>query len=252
MPGSPAGLAARRQFIHDVLAILGDAAILYVPLGTDTTTSTTADRNGRTITWDATVAARYSTQGSGLLLDFDGTDDEGDTPDVAALTFGDGTNDLPFSIGGLYVPDANNALMTLMGKANSSSAEEYEFYLDASGHLNFRLTDESASAFLEGRYAAAVGTSLTLLSGTYDGSRAITGVRLFTDGVSRTVTNDSSGSYVAMENTAALLHFGARYTTKEQFYNGREGFQYITPGVLQDEQQWALKELVNGHYGLTL
>lgn len=246
------GLQKRREFINDLLTVLGDCRLLWVPLSTDTTTSTTVDRSGLTVTWDATIASRFSNQGSGALLDFDGTGNEGDTPDDNLHSFGNSSQDEPFSVGGLVVPDANNALMTIIGKMNSASAEEWELFLDASGHMNFQVTDESASATLEARYAAAVGTSAVLLGASYDGAGAVSGMSLYTNGISRTVTNDSSGTYVAMENTAALTHIGARYTTKERFFNGRIGFVYVTAKALNRHEHWAINQLVNGYYGLTL
>ena len=230
--GSLSGLQKRREFIADKLSILGDAALLFVPIGTDTTSSTGVDRNGRVITWDATIAGRYSTQGSGLLVDFDGAANDGDTPDVDALSFGDSQYDFPFSVGGLFVPDVNNALMTLLAKGGAATTEEWELFLDASGHPNFRLADESATAFLEGRYAVAAGTSVVTIDATYSGSRLVGGISLYTNGVSRTVTNDSSGAYVAMENSTGLMHVGARFATKEQFFNGRIGYAYVTPRML--------------------
>ena len=59
----------------------------------------------------------------GSALDFDGTDDEADAPDTATLSFGDGAVDQPLSIVVLCKPDANNALMTLVGKLGSATLE---------------------------------------------------------------------------------------------------------------------------------
>ena len=205
------------------------------------------------LTYDASIAGRKGVQGSGVTVDFDGTDDEADTPDVDGLSFGNSAIDQPFSIVVLCKPDANNALMSLVAKASSATVgEEYQFFLDASGHLNFQLQDESVDTYLEARYAAAVGTAWTLLGGTYDGSGGIFGLALFTDGLTRTVTNDSSGTYVAMENGAALVHLGARYTTKEQFFNGQIALAVVYEKQLSRDEMWQIKTNVNSFFGLTL
>lgn len=242
----------RDEFIAHVLDICGQTELFWLPALGDTTTTTTVDRNGRVFTYDATIAARIATQGSGISVDFDGTDDEADTPDVAALSFGDGAVDQPFSIIVLCKPDANNALMTLLAKSNSATAEEWEAFLDASGHLNFAVLDESATATLEARYAAAVGTDWVLLGATYDGTAAISGLAVYTNGVSRAVTDDSSGTYVAMENTAALVHLGARYTTKARFFNGRIALVLLVARALSRDNMHEITKAVNAYADLAL
>ena len=243
----------RALFIHDLLDLCGDTRLLWLPKSTDTTTTTDESRNARVFTYDATIAARLSAQGAGQAVDFDGTDDEADVPDADNLSFGDAAKDEPFSVVVLCKPDANNALMSLLAKASSATVgEEWQLFLDASGHLNFQLQDESADTTLEARYAAAVGTSWTLLGGTYDGSGGIGGLALFTGGASRAVTDDSSGAYVAMENGAALVHLGARYTTKEQFFNGKMALALLVAKALSRDEMWELTKLVNSYFGLTL
>lgn len=251
--GSPTGDQKRDEFIATILRICGPVELLWLPALSDTTTTTERSRNARVVTYDATIAARIGTLGSGVSVDFDGTDDEADVPDADALSFGDGARDSPLSIIVLCKPDANNALMSLLAKASSATVgEEYQFFLDASGHLNFQLQDESADTYLEARYAAAVGTSWTLLGGTYDGTGGIFGLALFTDGLTRAITNDSSGTYVAMENGAALVHLGARYTTKEQFFNGRIALAILCGKALTRDEMWELKNGVNAFCDLAL
>lgn len=251
-PSTPAGDQKLNEFIHNILHICGDVRRLWIPKTGDTTTTTDSSLYGVTWTYDATVAARFQQLGSGWQLDFDGTDDEADTPDTGNQSFGDGANDAPLSIAVLCTPDVNNAAMTLLAKENSSSAEEWNFGLNASGHLVLTLTDESATATLLGTYATAVGTAATLLGSSYDGSKAATGISNYKDGDAVTTAAGGSGTYIAMENTAALVHLGARYTTKAQFFNGKIAFAVLTAKFLTDEDHFALKELVNGYYDLTL
>lgn len=250
--GSPTGDQKRDEFIAHILDICGQTELFWLPALGDTTTTTEVSRNARVITYDATIATRKATQGSGISVDYDGTDDEADTPDVDGLSLGDGAVDQPLSIVVLCKPDVNNALMTLLAKSNSATAEEYELFLDASGHLNFALLDESATATLEARYAAAVGTDWVLLGGTANGTGGIGGLAVYTNGVSRAVTDDSSGTYVAMENTAALVHLGARYTTKERFFNGRIALTLLVGRALNQDEMWEITKAVNAFADLSL
>ena len=256
LAGSPVGDQVRDDFISKLHTICGDGdfvRLLWLPKKGDTTTTTSEEKDSRVFTYDATIAARISNLGSGVSVDFDGTDDEADVPDNDDFTFGDSLSDKPFSVVVLCKPDVNNALMTLLAKSNSATAEEWELFLDASGHLNFALLDESATATLEARYAAAVGTDWVLLGGTYNGIGGIGGLAVYTNGVSRAVTNDSSGTYVAMENTAALVHLGARYTTKERFFNGPKALVLLAAGKeLTQDEMYQITKAVNAFFDLAL
>ena len=244
-----------RQFVHDLLAVLGDCRLLWLPNLADTTTSTERSRHADTVTWSESLASfdtRPARLGSGVAVAFNGTDEEGDVPDAGRYSFGDGAVDQPFSVLALVRPDANDALMTIVGKLDSAAAEEWELSLSASGHPQLVLTDESASATLAARDAAAAGTGWVLLAATYDGSGAASGLRLYKDAANRTVTDDSSGTYTAMENTAASVHLGARYTTKERFLDGSLAMVAVTAKALSQDEVWAVKELVDSYFGLSL
>ena len=247
--GTPAGDQNRDAFYVALLGIIGyDARLIWTPETNETTTSTDRSLNERVITYDATVAARYSPLGSMWQIDFDGTDDEADTPDAAALSFGNSVTDEPFSVGVLCTPDVNNAAMTLIAKENASTAEEWNLRLNASGHLVLTLTDESASGTIVGTFATAVGTAVTLLGAGYDGTGANTGIQLYKNGAKVTTARSAAGSYVAMEDTTALVHLFARYTTKEEFFNGKGALSFITPRYLDDSAWWELKRLVNAYH----
>ncbi len=244
-----------RQLVRDLLAVLGDCRLFWLPNLTDTTTSTERSRHAGTITWSESLASWDTVRarlGSGVAVAFNGSDEEGDVPDTGRYSFGDGAADQPLSIVALMKPDANDALMTVVGKLSSTTAEEWELGLSASGHPQLVLTDESASATLAGRDPAAAGTGWVLLAATYDGSGAASGLRLYKDAANRTLTDDSSGTYAAMENTAALVHLGARYTTKERFFDGSIALVAVTAKLLGTDDVWAVKELVNAYFGLSL
>jgi hypothetical protein len=250
--GSPTGDQVRDAYIANFLDICKYDSALWLPGLSDTTTSTDVSKNALVFTYDATIAARISTLGSMISVDFDGTDDEADTPDVNLLSFGDAAIDSPFSLVVLCKPDVNNAAMTLIAKENSATAEEWNMRLNASGHLVVTLTDESASATIIGTYATAVGTSRVQLGMTYTGSMASSGITNYVNGAKVTTAASGSGTYVAMENTAALVHLFSRYTTKEEFFNGGGEMAAIVLGALSAEQHWRLKQLNNSVFDLSL
>ena len=207
-----------RQFVADVLAVLGDARLLLVPNLTDTTTSADRSRFAHTITWSKSVKT-FDTPparlGSGVVFDLDGVDEEGDVPDAARLRFGDGQADQPFSIVALVNPDANDTTYELLGKAASASDQEYELTISSSGYLALDLIDEVSGASIGRRYDTAIGTALAMIAATYDGGAAGTGIRLYKNATILTpVVDTGSGPYVAMVGATGALSIGARLTTK--------------------------------------
>lgn len=251
--GTPLADAMRREFIGDFLAIVGDTRLLWLPNNSDTTTTTGADLNGKTITYEATIAGRISPLGSGTAVDFDGSANFGeDTSDSDIYSFGDNAADEPLSIVVLCKPDANDTTYSLVSKANSASAEEYLFQLTSNGYPQLVIYDESATTNLSGAYETAAGTDWTLLTAVYDGSGSVTGIKNYVDGVAVTTALAESGTYIAMENTAATTRLAAKYTTEQDFFNGNMTLVAIVAKRLSDHENWQIKELANSYFGLTL
>lgn len=246
--GTTVGDQIRDQFYANLLAILGDTPLLWLPESSDTTTATSKDRNGRSITWDATVASRFSRLGSGLQQDFDGDDDEGDTPDVAAYSFGDGTNDTPFSLLWVGTPDTDASAQTLISKQNSATVDEWELHITATnGYPTFDLIDASSSGIIGRSHDTDIGTSLVFIAATYSGSQAVGGMNIYKNAaVVDDGTGGTTGSYTAMEDTASLVRLGCRYTTQERFYNGNKALTAIVAKELTPDELWAIKEMLNG------
>ena len=123
-----------REFDAALLDLLGDVRLL---LRFDNSGATLTDRskNARTLTWSEDVSA-FDTPpvelGSGYAVTFNGTDEEGDTPDSDDLSFGDGSVDQPFSIVALVNPsDATDS--TILSKLNvNTGGGEWRFFLDGS------------------------------------------------------------------------------------------------------------------------
>lgn len=244
--------------IHNIVGGNGDAVrLLWTPSSGDTTTATSKDKDQRTITWDATVASRLTALGGGLAQDFDGTNDEGDIPDNDDFSYGDGATDEPFSVVALVNPDgvASGSQVLVTKYDTGNSIEEWRVRIDIDEKAFLECWDASASAQIrrKGNTAYTVG-SWGLFGGTYDGSAAITGIRLYKDGSQDTTTDDGAGSYTAMENLTAKVYIGAEENsgTAENFFNGKMAFILIVATQLSEDQMWSIKEAVNAFFNLSL
>ncbi len=248
------------QLVNDLLALLGDCRLLWLPNLTDTTTSTERSRHAATITWSESLAAFDATRtrlGSGAAVDFNGTDEEGDIPDDARYSFGDGAVDQPFSVIALVNPDVVDAAQAFVTKCDDTTAStkrEWRLYIDASGNHLFRIADESAGAWIGRQGSGLNAATWVLLGATYDGSGASTGIRLYEDAAQADTADSNSGSYAAVEETASLLRIGFRQgsAAAADLFNGKMGLVAVTAKCLTVHEMWAVKELVNGYFGLSL
>jgi hypothetical protein len=156
--------------------------------------------------------------------------------DHANYSFGNGTVDTPFSVGAWIRP---NAIVTnvIMGKYDSAGGvEEWRFFIDSSGLLSLELHDASASATEIAVSAAALTVGQwVFVVGTYDGTETAPVVNLY---VNASAVNDGSttesGTYVAMENTAAPLTIGCSGVTATPVaeFHGRIALPFITGKAL--------------------
>jgi len=147
-------------------------------------------------------------------LDFDGIDDDIDLGDTASLSFGDGTDDTPFTMSAFVkpasIPEWGNVLCKGDGTWNTG---EYQFVLhdDPSGSIGIRTVDESAAAHFtkitDAGYVTA-GNWLHMVA-AYDGVDT-NGFLIYANGSSVAFTDGSDGTYVAMENTTKKTFIGSR------------------------------------------
>lgn len=132
--------------------------------------------------------------------------------DHNSYSFGNGTADDAFSVGAWIRPNAI-ATNVVMGKYDSAgNLEEWRFFIDSNGKLSLELHDASASAteIAVSDSAMSVGHWVFVVA-AYDGGETAPDVRLYasTGTAAVAAANDGStaetGSYTAMENTAAPL-----------------------------------------------
>jgi len=252
----------RAQFISQFHAICGHERVqlLWLPKGTDTTTSTSEDRGGKVLTWGATIAARLSALGMGYAVSFNGTSQYATTPDVDALSFGDGLNDSPFSVGALCTGPVDAPQRALLSKHEATTGDtkrEWVLrYNSTTKYLSFVTADESASGQSVGRFygTAITASAWRLLTGTCDGTRWITSCAVHENSTRRDDTNTGGGSYVAMENTGSLVYLGAikGATAITEYFSGSMALAYVVSRQLQPDDLWALTNLCNWYFNLSL
>lgn len=259
--GTPEGDRARDAFIGNVLDVIGhNSPLFWLPSITDTTTSTTVDRNARTVTWDATIASRVSELGSGVKVTFNGSSNYGSIADAAGLTFGDGATDQAFSITALVNQTASAAvkqIITKMDTTTGNTKREWEFTLTDAEKVQCDGIDESAGAQVGRAYGTALSTgSWLMLTMTYDGTRANSGFKIYSADSQIDNADNSANSYTAMEDTAATVLIGARTGTDgagSNFFQGSMATIFIARGkVLSIDELTTLKHFINSYHDLSL
>lgn len=217
---------------EDVLSILGSGGII-LPIGDpilsklDASTFTTVrnSSSGVESTWTWSEAPKDfdvppATRGIVPIVDFNGTDEQADTPDADYYSFGaDGTapNEPTFSLGLWVRPDDVSANAVFLSKFDSGN--EYVFFSDTSATLRFRIFDDSTGGRI-GRASASnelIANQWQLIVATYDASAADSGCTVYRNASAVDTTNQASGSYTAMENLTGLPKFGEAFS---DFING--------------------------------
>ena len=145
---------------------------------------------------------------------FDGTNDYISVPDHADLSFGDGSDDSPFSIAAwVKVNTIADDSRCIINKGDAGNGYEWRLYLIDS-KLAIRLYDASTGIY-RGQQAdnALPDTDWHFVVMTYDGRGTNSpqdGIVLYVDGkiVDDTVIS-SGGTYTAMEDTNSIVEIGS-------------------------------------------
>jgi hypothetical protein len=254
--GRRATRISRAAFLSGVSAILGaNQRLIYTPNGSDTTTSVESSSAGRTITWDATIAARVARLGNGWYQTFNGTTQYGIAPDTADLSFGNGTVDTPFSC--FVVANVTSAAgaRTFLAKSDAAN-QEYLFGVNGN-FLNYGQFDQSIpSTPTRGSNATITRGSWQTFSSTYSaatgGATAMNDVTFYGNGNVLASTAFNDAGYVAMEGLAAGLSIGARTAGTAEFYTGSLALVCLTQKLLTAAEHLAIKALCNKYFGLKL
>lgn len=139
--------------------------------------------------------------------------------DNVAYSFGDGSDDSPFSIAAWIYATTHTDVQTIISKLDFTSGSELrEWNLDLliSGKPILWLWDESANAYVWEKANDALSVGWHFVVVTYDGRGGATaqnGITFYIDGSSVDSGGGSIGAYDSMENTATKVVIGAYYGT---------------------------------------
>jgi hypothetical protein len=178
------------------------------------TTAADHSTNGNDGTLTNGPSWSYALPSSAILepkysIDFDGTNDYISVSDDDSLSFGDGSTDSAFSISAWINADVTTNFR-IAAKGSGTSNREWLFTLDTNSKFTLALYDLDHNNMINGRYDTALssGTWYHLLA-TYDGNKNISGLKLYINGISVQVTNNSAGSYGGMHETSGDLTIGS-------------------------------------------
>lgn len=243
----------REQFIAQILTITGDTRLFWLPKNIDTTTSTDESLNARVITYDATIAGQFSKVGLGDAVSFDGATDFGSIPDVANLSFGNGTTDSPFSIVAIANVADSAAVRRIVSKYNNIT-REWRFGITGTDTLFFGFYDESLDV-APFRTSDAVITqgSWRLFGGVYTaatgGATAADDIILYQDGLPIASAPSNSPTYVAMEDTTSTINIGAD-GSPGSFFVGSMALILVVAKALTASEMWAIYQACSAYFNL--
>ena len=149
--------------------------------------------------------------------ELDGNSDYTIAVDSDDFSFTDGTNDLPFSISfwanfQTHSSNPTNASW-IITKRDASTNEEYQvtffdnsfqFWLFSQGGNSAYVTASLPFTPITG------GTTWQHFTVTYNGSQTFSGIKMYIDGVSQTLTDSSVGAYLGMINGSEPINIGSQ------------------------------------------
>jgi hypothetical protein len=153
----------------------------------------------------------------GNAVSFDGINDFINLGDGADLSFGDDTNDFPFTFSA-WVNADDLSDFPIIAKGVYNSTAEYSWMFNGSDQLRLEIYDDSNST-----YESARTDALTSFQGkwthcvvTYDGrggTSANQGIALYINGLAQSLTLAGAGTYGAMKDKGADAYIGRNNTT---------------------------------------
>jgi hypothetical protein len=169
-------------------------------------------------------------------MSFDGTDDYVSIADSNSVSFGNGTTDTPFTITWWSKMTVSN------GARHITKATEY--VINNTNAFRVRLIDASTSGYLQKHFGSpsAYLNQWIMFTVTYDGSSTVSGIKAYWNAVEKTGTDESSGTYVAMENSANNLNLG---TDGTGYFSGSMSDVRIYNRALSQEEITKLYESYN-------
>jgi hypothetical protein len=172
----------------------------------------TKDVLGNALDYTGRVKYNANLVGSNCAT-FDGADDYIDCGDDDIFTFGDGSSDEPFSISFWmkthHTNEGYDSTAGIVTKFSVDSGLGEWVVLRSGNNLYFRVCDGTYTDWI-GRVAmtSIYTDQLYHIVCTYDGSGTHGGLKIYIDTVQADDTDQSSGSYTAMQNTGQPVELG--------------------------------------------
>jgi hypothetical protein len=212
------------------------------------TTFTTLGEEQLTFTWSEAPNAfdqvldldnPTSYQGLFPIVDFNGSDEEADSPDATYWS----RVGVAFSIGVWLNPDTVSTLMTIMSKwdeTTSAEAREWRMDLQANGTMDFTKHDESVASSQESDRPSSTALTVNVWNFvvvTDDGNDTVSSINWYLNGAVDNGSATDGTSYVAMENLGQELNLGFNTGTSgtNRFYNGSMAGGPLGPFYTQTE-----------------
>ena len=151
-------------------------------------------------------------------LSLDGTNDYMDCGGASDFSFNNGSGtDSAFSISA-WVKFDNTDRARAVSKDNGLGSREYLFGTNNSHKVNMILGDGSNN--LDIRNNATINTSDWFhIVATYDGSKSISGLKVYVNADASSLTDVSAGTYAGMPQSTGNLEIG-RFANAHSFFNG--------------------------------
>jgi len=162
-----------------------------------------------------------------ISFNLDGTDDYINCGDSNIFSFGDGSNDSPFSLNVWVNWDDLDNYTCLISKDAGGSNREWALLENGSNKIRIFIKNQG------GNNQQSIDSTTTYSTGqwynitaTYDGrggNTAYQGLSLYTNGNLETVSANQASTYTAMSNTSANLEIGRYYNDNLYCINAQIG-----------------------------
>lgn len=245
------------RFRDIMVSVLPDRRLVYLPASGDTNTSTSLDPLSKTITHSASLAGRKTAQGYLTMASYASASSQySSTPNADSLRFGNGMQDLPFSVVAFVNVTNTAAQRQIVSKYTGAGAAEYAMAINASDQLLLLLTDDSAAVNTQRTTTSAItqGQPQVFIA-TYSGLGGATagnGITLYGNGAVLASSASNNAAYVAMEGSTAPVEIGSVVNHSLQFLDGSVGLVAICGVELTTNQIAAIMAGIRFGSGLAL
>lgn len=192
---------------------------LAATVTTRETSTATAPASFATTPFDTGLTSRW--QGCIPFITTNGSTQNMDTPDAAYWT----SALAAFSVEAwVKLGAASSMIIVKWDETTGAELREWRFYFDSSKYLAFELYDDTANAQIGRAYITAIDLNTWVhVVGTYAGTAASSGVKLYLNGTQVDNADRESGVFVTMQDTATIVQLGCREGTdgaRTGFFNG--------------------------------